>query len=84
MHIVLGVPSCALEQGDAAIDVLVDGISNLLVFLGNDEELYRLPGTVDDVVARDAGYERKGDTIDDDFGTVVKPVSYTHLTLPTT
>ena len=71
MHIVLGVPSGALEQGDTAIDVLVDGISNLLVFLGNDEELHRLPGTVDDVVARDAGYERKGDTIDDDFGTVV-------------
>ena len=71
MHIVLGVPSGALEQGDAAIDVLVDGISNLLVFLGNDEELHRLPGTVDDVVARDAGYERKSDTIDDDFGTVV-------------
>ena len=39
--------------------------------LGNDEELHRLPGTVDDVVARDAGYERKSDTIDDDFGTVV-------------
>ena len=77
MHIVLGVPSGALEQGDAAIDVLVDGISNLLVFLGNDEELYRLPGTVDDVVARDASYERKGNTIDDDFGTVVKQVRRT-------
>ena len=49
----LGVPALAVQDGDAPVQVVGDGIGDFLIFLGQDEQLDALLGTgqvlVDDV-----------------------------------
>ena len=49
---VFGVPARAVENRYAPVYVMVYAISYLLVFVGEDKELYRLSYTVDNQVAR--------------------------------
>ena len=44
LDVLLRIPALAVQDGHAAVHLLVDGIGNLLVALGHDEELYRLAG----------------------------------------
>ena len=55
VNFLLRIPPLALDEGDAAVYARVHHVGNLAVFLGNDDELHRLPGAVDDIVAHEAG-----------------------------
>ena len=63
-HILLGVPAGAVEQGAAAVSLLVDGVVNLLPLAGEDGELHRLAVGVDNHV----GHLRDEEQDDESYG----------------
>lgn len=73
--ILFGVPSFAVEDSDATVHLVVDGIGNQFVLLGYDHELDSLSGAVDNIVEHDASDESEAYAVDDDFGALEQDVA---------
>ena len=50
LDIVLGITANAVDKRHTTVKVFVDAVSYFFIFIGNDEELYGLAGTVDDLI----------------------------------
>lgn len=68
-HALLGarVEAARLDDGAAAVGLLVHGVAHLLPFVGDDEELHARAHTVDDVIDRPRHHAERDIAVDDLF-----------------
>ena len=59
LDVTFAVPACTVEHRYATMGFFGDAVGYLLVFFGEDEELYRLAGTVHNVVEHKADDEQR-------------------------
>ena len=71
LHLVTRVETRSVNHRHAAVRIFIDVLSYLLVLVADDEELYRLAGTVDHLVEHKAT-DVKGDVSVDNFFPVLQ------------
>ena len=56
------------------MNAVVNGVSNSIILFGDYDELHSLPCSIDNIIAYETGYKRKGHAIDDSLETVEKEI----------